>query len=74
MSGPVTSTYWWEGRVETAQEWTIAAKTTKAGADALVAAIAVAHSYDVPEILVTDVLTGHRPYLEWVAAETAPQS
>lgn len=73
VSGPVSSTYWWQGQVESAQEWTIAAKTPKERAGALVDAIVAAHSYDVPEVLVTDVLGGHTPYLEWVAAETAPR-
>src|SRR5437773_10580059 len=27
VSGPITSTYWWEGKVETAEEWRITFKT-----------------------------------------------
>lgn len=74
VSGPLTSTYWWQGQVESAQEWSVAAKAPAAAAERLVEAIRAAHTYDVPEILVTPVLGGHEPYLAWVAAETAPQS
>jgi periplasmic divalent cation tolerance protein len=71
VGGPVTSVYRWEGAVETASEWSVAAKTTAANAAAVVDQIRRLHSYDVPEILVTEVLGGHVPYLEWVAAETS---
>ena len=26
--GPITSTYWWEGKIETAEEWQVIFKTT----------------------------------------------
>jgi uncharacterized protein involved in tolerance to divalent cations len=28
------------------------------------------HSYDVPELLATEVCAGHEPYLQWVGEET----
>jgi periplasmic divalent cation tolerance protein len=71
VSGPVTSTYWWEGEVESAEEYAVAAKVPAALAEAAVAAIVAAHSYDVPEVLVTPVLGGHRPYVDWVLAEAS---
>src|SRR5713226_1179769 len=30
VSGPITSTYWWEGKVEQAEEWVCTMKTRKA--------------------------------------------
>lgn len=72
VSGPLTSTYRWQGRVESAQEWRVDAKCLASNADLLVGAIRAAHTYSVPEIVVTPVLGGHEPYLEWVAAETTP--
>lgn len=71
ISGPVTSVYRWEGVVDSAQEWSVAAKTTAENAAAVISEIRRLHSYDVPEILVTPVLGGHAPYLAWVAAETS---
>lgn len=67
---PVTSTYWWEGKVETAREWSLTCKTTASGAAACMAAIADTHPYDTPEVLAVPVVGGFGPYLEWVAAET----
>ena len=67
--GPVTSTYHWQGQLETSQEWMCVAKTTRTHYDALAAAIRRHHTYEVPEILAFNVVNGHQPYLDWVAAE-----
>lgn len=72
-AGPVTSVYRWRGEVESAQEYAVAAKTSAARADEVVAAIVAAHSYDTPEVLVTPVLGGHGPYLAWVLENSAPE-
>lgn len=71
VGGPVTSVYRWQGAVDSAQEWSMTAKTTAGNAAAVVDEIRRLHPYDVPEILVTPVLGGHVPYLEWVAAQTS---
>ena len=68
--GPITSRYVWNDSIETATEYLVLVKTTAGQADAAVAAIVEAHSYDVPEVLVTPVIGGHAPYLEWVAGNT----
>jgi len=68
--GPITSVYWWQGKMETAQEWVCVAKTRHSLYDAVEAAIREIHPYDEPEILATPILTGSRSYLEWIAAET----
>lgn len=70
--GPVRSRYRWRGRLESASEWLCVARTTAGRAEAAVAAVRAAHSYDVPEIVVTPVIGGHGPYLRWVAEETTP--
>ncbi|MGH9154331.1 MAG: divalent-cation tolerance protein CutA [Acidimicrobiales bacterium] len=67
--GPVESRYWWQGRIESATEWLCVAKTTADRLDAAVAAVAQAHSYDLPEVVVTPVVGGYAPYLDWVATE-----
>lgn len=67
--GPITSTYWWNGAVETAEEWQVQAKTHEDRRAALEDHIRQHHSYDVPEIVVTPIVAGHRPYLDWVRTE-----
>jgi periplasmic divalent cation tolerance protein len=71
VTGPVTSTYWWNDQVETAQEWAVTFKTTSALAEAVVTGVKNIHTYDVPEILVTPIVAGHGDYLAWISAETA---
>lgn len=68
---PVTSVYRWDGEVETAAEFVVSAKTAAAAADAVVVAIVAAHTYEVPEVLVTPVLGGHPAYLAWVTENSA---
>lgn len=72
--GPLRSTYRWDGEIRSDEEWRVVAKTTSAGADALVAAWEAEHPYDVPEIIVVPVSGGHEPYLRWVATEVLPES
>jgi periplasmic divalent cation tolerance protein len=70
VSGPITSTYWWQGQIEVAQEWVCTAKTRQNLYDAVEQAIREVHSYDEPEILATPLLAGSQGYLNWVAQET----
>ena len=69
--GPITSTYWWQGKVEQAEEWVCIAKTRRELYGALEQAIRQVHPYDVPEILAVDVVAGHTSYLDWIAQETS---
>jgi periplasmic divalent cation tolerance protein len=67
--GPVSSTYRWQGQVETAEEWQCLIKSKQAVLPRLVAAVRQAHPYQVPEILVFPVLWGSADYLAWIDAE-----
>ena len=68
--GPVLSTYWWEGELETAEELIVLIKTTADRCDDLLARIRAVHSYDVPEAIVTPISGGDPAYLTWVKTET----
>jgi periplasmic divalent cation tolerance protein len=68
--GPVTSRYWWDGAIETADEWLCLAKTTAARYPDVEDAIRQLHSYDEPEIVAVPVVAGSPSYLDWVARET----
>jgi periplasmic divalent cation tolerance protein len=67
--GAITSTYWWQGDVQTGTEWRITFKTTDAKADELESFLLQHHPYETPEVLRTPVLGGNPAYLAWVAAE-----
>jgi periplasmic divalent cation tolerance protein len=72
VAGPITSTYHWQGKIETSQEWACLIKSLASKYPALEAAIRELHPYDVPEILATPVVAGHAGYLDWLAAELSP--
>jgi periplasmic divalent cation tolerance protein len=73
LIGPIKSTYRWQGRIETTQEWMLVAKSRRDEYRDLEQAIATAHPYDVPEILAMPVLAGHQGYLEWLDRELPPR-
>jgi len=69
--GPITSTYWWQGKVETAEEWLCIVKSRQDLYPALEKAIRQVHPYEVPEILAVSVVQGSKNYLEWMDRELA---
>ncbi len=69
--GPITSTYRWQGKIETGSEWLCVVKSREERYDELERAIRSLHPYEVPEILATPVTAGNPAYLAWLEAETA---
>jgi periplasmic divalent cation tolerance protein len=67
--GPITSTYWWQGEIETAEEWLCVIKSRRDLYEELEEAIREVHPYDVPEILAVPVTAGSRDYLRWLDSE-----
>ncbi len=67
--GPITSTYRWKGKVETAREWLCLAKTRKSLYARVESAIRLNHPYEVPEILALPLSAGSRSYLAWLGRE-----
>ncbi|MDD4941226.1 MAG: divalent-cation tolerance protein CutA [Candidatus Omnitrophica bacterium] len=62
----VSSLFWWEGRVDTAREVLLIAKSTKAKLPRIVTLVRSMHSYAVPEIIALPVVGGSRAYLDWI--------
>jgi len=67
----VTSIYRWRGEVHRDAEVLIILKTTGTAADRLTRRVADIHPYEVPEVLILPVESGHPPYLAWVVAGCA---
>ena len=65
----VDSYFWWEGKLETAQEALMVIKTRASLVDEVVGLIKELHSYDVPEIIALPIVGGNRDYLEWIDGE-----
>ena len=66
----VRSRYWWKGKLESADEVLLLAKTTADRYPAVEKAVRKAHPYELPEIIALPVAKGYRPYLEWIRKET----
>ena len=71
VSGPISSTYWWNGKVERAEEWMCALKTTRKAYPKLEAAIHSLHSYEGPQIIAVPIVAGSNKYLAWIGKEVA---
>jgi periplasmic divalent cation tolerance protein len=67
--GPIVSTYWWKGNVETAGEWMCFIKTERALYDRLEKAIKEIHPYETPEIVAVPIISGSKEYLGWLDSE-----
>jgi len=67
------SLYWWQGRLESADETVLLLKTTAELAPALIRALTEAHSYDCPCVVALPIATGNPDFLRWIEAETGPR-
>jgi periplasmic divalent cation tolerance protein len=69
ITGPITSIYRWQGKIETAGEWQCWAKSRGEFFDRIEKTIRRMHPYQVPEILAMPVLAGSIDYLKWMDEE-----
>ncbi|MEX2174951.1 MAG: divalent-cation tolerance protein CutA [Pirellulaceae bacterium] len=74
ISGPIDSRYWWNGRLESAREWTLTMKTRRDLYAKLEKLLLASHPYDQPEILATPVVEISPGYLKWLCEQVKPQS
>jgi periplasmic divalent cation tolerance protein len=69
VSGPIVSTFRWQGKVETAEEWTCTIKTSRDQFAAIQEALRQLHPYEVPELIATPIVEGNPPYLQWLSKQ-----
>jgi periplasmic divalent cation tolerance protein len=62
----LTSTYFWDGRLQDEAEILLIIKTTAARQAELAARLKALHPYELPELVVLPVTGGNEPYLQWV--------
>jgi periplasmic divalent cation tolerance protein len=67
----VESIYWWEGKVESANEALALFKTTAGRYAALERTLRQLHPYEVPEIIALRIDRALPDYLRWVAGNCA---
>jgi periplasmic divalent cation tolerance protein len=67
----IDSYFWWEGKVDSARENLLIAKTRASLLPEVVALVRKIHSYDVPEVIALPIIGGNQDYLEWIDQSTA---
>jgi periplasmic divalent cation tolerance protein len=65
----VSSLFWWQGNIESAQESLLVVKTRASLLDEIVQLVKEIHSNDIPEIIALPIIGGNQDYLEWVGKE-----
>lgn len=64
------SLYWWQGKIDSAAEIILIAKTTHEQFEAAKSCILSLHTYACPCIIALPITAGHTPFLEWITQET----
>jgi periplasmic divalent cation tolerance protein len=70
ITGPITSIYHWQGRVERSQEWLLIIKTRAGVFGQLETRVKSLHSYQNPEVIALPISAGTAAYLDWLRGET----
>lgn len=69
ISGPVESTYQWQGKIERTEEWLCVAKTVREHWPAIEQLVSELHPYDVPELIATEIVAASVAYQAWLRSE-----
>ena len=72
ITGPIQSVYRWKGEVCNSSEYRCTMKTTQQMVDALMDRLKAIHPYDVPELLVVQVLRCSPEYEKWLCEQLGP--
>ena len=65
---PVTSIYWWEGKIEeeVEGEFLLMFKTKTTLVEECIEVVKEHHPYDTPEVIITSIEQGNEDYLNWI--------
>lgn len=65
----VNSLFWWKGKLDSASENLLIIKTKTSRMEEVVRLVKENHSYQVPEIISTPIISGNMDYLKWIDRE-----
>jgi periplasmic divalent cation tolerance protein len=65
----VSSLFWWQDKLDSAQESLLIVKTKASQLNEIVRLVKELHSYDIPEIIALPIVGGNQDYLEWIDKE-----
>ena len=66
--GPVSSRFYWEGKIDLVEEYLLIMKTRRGLFAILEKRVGFLHSYEVPEILAVPIIDGSVAYLDWLVS------
>ncbi len=73
VTGPIESIYRWQGEVCESSEFRCTIKSIAPLLKRITHAILETHPYDLPEILVTDVVGGSEDYADWLRQQVVDE-
>jgi periplasmic divalent cation tolerance protein len=62
----IESLYFWRGKIENEKEFLLSVKTKVKLYKNVAKVIKQSHSYDLPQIIMTPILDGSKPYFDWM--------
>jgi len=66
----VRSLFWWDGKLDEADECMLFCKTRSELAEALTNFVTQNHEYEVPEVIALPIMGGNDDYLKWIYEST----
>ena len=69
ISGPVSSSYWWQGKVVSSEEYLLVMKSDESRYYELEQLIRELHPYETPEIIATVITHLSEDYRQWLENE-----
>ena len=72
--GPVTSFFYWMGKVDRAEECLVVMKSRVDLFEEVAEHVRGLHSYEVPEVLALPIVEGSRAYFDWMGMVLKPKS
>ena len=60
------SSFWWQGKLDHAQETVLLIKTSRARLPQAIRYAKRVHPYTVPELIALPIIAGHPAYLRWL--------
>jgi periplasmic divalent cation tolerance protein len=65
----VDSSFWWQGKLDSARESLLIIKTKASLLSEIVDLVKTVHRYEVPEIIALPIIGGNKDYLKWIDDE-----
>ena len=70
----VGSRFWWQGKIDSADEALLIVKTRAPLLEELIRLVKENHSYQVPEVIALPISAGNEDYLRWLGEVTEDMS